>query len=478
MICECTTCNPAATTVIPITGQLVAAAMNGFVVESKYIQGGYIVVQTEQERDQLLSKEIYEDNQVLINGSPVYVAEDKKTWRYDAANDSWVEDTVDISAIQEELQALQTAIDSKVDEATVDQKINQALENIDLSEYYTKEQADEKFDQKQDVLVSGQSIATINNESLLSNKNFILGNVNEKCGFEDLQYQEVGGLTRDVGSLKDFTYEQLFKAILYGVKVPVLTAPSVGEASLTSTKGIAGGSFTATGTFVGNRGTIEPAYGTDGYRVGEFYNYTTIINDEETVGLTVEIPSLLPGVTTVKLRGYYQEGPQPKNNLGADYDQPYPAGYVEAEMNVVGLTAAFTGTVESDPVQGDFSIDLIPVNSIEYTKQGLYGQDGNIAGYQVVVPASTAADPDLDPQVILLPQGASVTGVMGWDALNNKWSWFNGTSAEETVAAQTFIKTGETVTKVIDGVSVVYDKYVYNIDVYGAMGENYFRLAI
>ena len=463
---------------IKAPGTWIPGTRAGVVVESKYVKGGYIVVQTEQERDQLLSKDIYKGNQAIINGSTVYVAEDKKTYRYDAANESWVEDTTDISAIQGELQALQTAIDSKVDEATVDQKIDQALENIDLSEYYNKEQVDEKFDQKQDTLVSGQSIATINSESLLSNKNFILGNVNEKCGFEDLEYQEIGGLTKDVGSLKDFTYEQLFKAILYGVKVPKFTAPSVGESSLSHTKGIAGGSFTAIGTFVGNRGTIEPAYGTDGYRVGEFYNYTTIINDDETAGLTVEIPSLLPGVTTVTLRGYYQEGPQPKNNLGADYDQPYPAGYVEAEMNVVGLTAAFTGTVQNDPVQGDFSIDLIPVGSTEYTKQGLYGQDGNIAGYQIVVPASEAEDHDLDPQVILLPQGTSITGVMGWDALNNKWSWFNGTSAEETVTAQTFIKTGETVTKVIDGVSVVYDKYVYNIDVYGAMGENYFRLAI
>ena len=48
---------------------------------------------------------------------------------------------------------------------------------VDLSDYYTKEQTDDLLDEKQDVLVSGENIKTINNESILG-----AGNIEIKGG--------------------------------------------------------------------------------------------------------------------------------------------------------------------------------------------------------------------------------------------------------------------------------------------------------
>ena len=63
-----------------IAGVLQPGTTLGYVVESKYIQGGLIVVQTLQERDALVNI----GTQALVNGTPIYVASTKTTYRYNS----------------------------------------------------------------------------------------------------------------------------------------------------------------------------------------------------------------------------------------------------------------------------------------------------------------------------------------------------------------------------------------------------------
>lgn len=81
---------------IPIPGSFIPMSLEGYVLESKYIKSGYIVVQTLQERDALLDKTVYENRDILTNGTPVFVYSENKTYRYNATTDSFIEEKVQV----------------------------------------------------------------------------------------------------------------------------------------------------------------------------------------------------------------------------------------------------------------------------------------------------------------------------------------------------------------------------------------------
>ena len=87
---------------IPISGHITPWSVDGWVVESKFIQGGYIVVADINERNKLDDKSIYEERSALVHGTPVYVSSEKKTYRWDAFRETWDEDALDADAIQAE----------------------------------------------------------------------------------------------------------------------------------------------------------------------------------------------------------------------------------------------------------------------------------------------------------------------------------------------------------------------------------------
>ena len=61
-----------------IAGILQPGTTLGYVVESKYVKAGLIVVQTIEERDALAN----ENSGALVHGTPIYCAGTKKTYRY------------------------------------------------------------------------------------------------------------------------------------------------------------------------------------------------------------------------------------------------------------------------------------------------------------------------------------------------------------------------------------------------------------
>ena len=80
--------------IIPALGTYVPALMDGVVTESQYIKAGYIVVQSVAERDALLNKETYHQRDILVAGSPVYVASEGKTYRWNTTSNTFVQDIV------------------------------------------------------------------------------------------------------------------------------------------------------------------------------------------------------------------------------------------------------------------------------------------------------------------------------------------------------------------------------------------------
>ena len=91
---------------IPLTGVLIPCITEGFVAESQYIKGGYIVVKTIEERDALLSNPLYEDRELPV-GTPVFVSDENKTYRYVGEPAIWVENTADLETVNGQINDLQ-----------------------------------------------------------------------------------------------------------------------------------------------------------------------------------------------------------------------------------------------------------------------------------------------------------------------------------------------------------------------------------
>ena len=74
-----------------IAGILQPGTTLGYVVESKYVRAGLIVVQTIEERDALVNS----NSEALVHGTPIYVAGTHRTYRYNASTKTFtVEPTI------------------------------------------------------------------------------------------------------------------------------------------------------------------------------------------------------------------------------------------------------------------------------------------------------------------------------------------------------------------------------------------------
>lgn len=74
-----------------VAGILQPGTILNYVVESKHVRAGLIVVQTIEERDALVNS----GSQALVHGTPVYVAGTSKTYRYDESSKTFsVEPTI------------------------------------------------------------------------------------------------------------------------------------------------------------------------------------------------------------------------------------------------------------------------------------------------------------------------------------------------------------------------------------------------
>lgn len=141
--------------------------------------------------------------------------------------------------------------------------------------------------------------------------------------------KSVGGIASGTTYAQGTSFETILRDLLSEVSNPKFTNPSVNITVNSSTTMNSGQSKTVTITATFNRGSINPAYGTSGYRSGEVIGYS--LN-----GGTEQASNIFENVTvdeqhkTFTVTARYAAGEQPKDSNGDDYDEPLSAGTVES----------------------------------------------------------------------------------------------------------------------------------------------------
>lgn len=169
---------------IKVPGIFTPGTVKGIVTESKYISGTYIVVNTEEERINLSPN-------VAITGTRVYVIESEieyictKTegWKEEPTNETISQAVKDLTTALGEVDTKIDNLSNKVD--TIETNINSLSIN------------------KQDTLISGANIKTINGESILGS-----GNISISGGSGDAHVVQVATKSElpNIGKDKNTVY--------------------------------------------------------------------------------------------------------------------------------------------------------------------------------------------------------------------------------------------------------------------------------
>ena len=512
---------------IPLTGVLVPGATVGYVAEDKYISGGYIVVQTIEERDALLDKTLYTDKE-LKNGTPVYVAEDNLVYRYKIGEDypdgEWfVDETADIGKIKDNIDDLQkialnqkteidrnakniddlqkialnqkTEIDSKVDSVEFGQIVldihSRLNEKVDITVF------NEEIDKKADKTEIPTSLAQLSNdetkfvsEGTLSENYYTKEEIDDKISDSDVwDVQEptsitVGGI--NAGSvLSELTIKEILYRMMYKVIYPTMTEPSL---FITQKEVIcaASNSITLEGEAHFNRGKILLNGLFQNYRAGKADYYTvdnvqypiTTPESGNIFAFSATVDSVPLGYTDIPVIVHYGQGPQPVDSSGNEYGTPFPAGNIQGVAHVIGLTNTWTGTSQ-DSV---YMLDNIehPLNTQDNPEiDGIFTDtdaDGDVVGggFQLKTPEIMNED---QIATILVQSSVNITGVKVWDVIQNSWEWYNtlveGEPTKET-STEAFRAVGTT-TKEINHQIIEYTIYEYT----GVpCGERWFRIYV
>lgn len=238
----------------------------------------------------------------------------------------------------------------------------------------------------------------------------------------------VGGIKSGTTYEEGTSFETLFKDMLNPTAYPTLTNPSA-SLTATGTKLLeTGATLSVTFTLTLNRGSINPAYGTSGYRSGVAENYTLD-------GVTQMVNQFNTTVTSAKTSYQgsiaYEAGEQPKDSTGADYGSPLPAG-----------------SVNSNVVNYEF-VDALWANVSDITsiaKQALVSKSAKQKDF--VFPAQTVAN----PEAFDVPASWTVTAVQVKNDLSGQYedamSQFAVTNTTHNDAA---------------GNSVAYKRYTFNL---------------
>ena len=243
--------------------------------------------------------------------------------------------------------------------------------------------------------------------------------------------EDVGGITSGTTYAAGTTLEKIFTDMLNPVKYPTLTAPSA-TLSATGAKLLeTGASLATTMTVAFSRGSINPAYGTSGYRSGAATGY--VLNggteqEENTFSVTVTSAQL-----TYQASVSYAAGEQPKDSVGHDYSTPLAAGTVN------------TNTISYEFVDAMWS-DVSSISTI--AKMSLVSKSAKQR--DMVFPAQTVAN----PEVFDIPASWTVTAVQVKNDLSGA---FEDASAQFTVTDTTHNDAA--------GNSVNYKRYTFSLGI-------------
>lgn len=234
----------------------------------------------------------------------------------------------------------------------------------------------------------------------------------------------VGGIKSGTTYEEGTSLETLFRDMLNPVANPTLTNPSA-TLSATGAKLLeTGATLSTTFTIAFNRGSINPAYGTSGYRSGVASSYTF---DGDTGSATSFPRTITSAKTSYQGSVAYEAGEQPKNSVGGNYSTPLPAGSV----NTNTITYEFVNALWANTA----SIATI-------AKLALVSKSTKLKQFDF--PAQTVAN----PEVFDVPATWTITAVEVLNTLSNQWE---DCSAEFAITDTTHDDAG--------GVSTAYKRY-------------------
>jgi len=207
----------------------------------------------------------------------------------------------------------------------------------------------------------------------------------------------VGGVTAGRTFTAGTSYEDIFRAILAPSLTPTLKDPSATLSTTTPTLQESGATVNAILNTTFDRGSINPPYGTSGYRSGAATGYSLNGGTSQT-SPNFTVPVSASGSYRVNVG--YSAGEQPKDSEGNNYGQPLPAGAVQSNEISFEFVDALWGTTSSITTA---------------TKQALISK--SVGEYTFALAAQT----DNDPAYFDVPASWAVTNVDAWNFFTQKW---------------------------------------------------------
>lgn len=257
----------------------------------------------------------------------------------------------------------------------------------------------------------------------------------------------VGGIAQGtkVSDLEGKTFAEMFDDLLFPTVNPTFTAPSASIAfkSYSSTQEIgAAGPTSANFTTGYNAGAITLNGAKQANRGGSHIEADSFIYVNGSASNKTLPSTVALGSTTFKYRAAYDEGPQPKNNKGGDYDSPLAAGTVDSSQITLNGTYPWYATTATAGTLTKQS--LIAWNATA----GKMSTSSN--GFEVK-PHTAAA-----PQMFKIPR--QVSSIQIYNSFAGKWESDKVSNWDESTSSET-----------INGNTRTYYTYTYNGDARGAV---------
>ena len=247
----------------------------------------------------------------------------------------------------------------------------------------------------------------------------------------------VGGITTGKTYAAGTSVVDIIKDMLNPVLYPTLTNPSA-SISIPGDKLLETGataSKTVTVTF--NRGSINPAYGTSGYRSGDATGYS--LNGGESQNDNTFSVEVSASNKTFQATVSYAAGEQPKDSSGANYSTPLAAGSVNTStINYEFVDAMWANTA-----------NITTVAKLSLVSKSAKQRD-------MLFPSQTVAN----PEVFDIPASWTVTAVQVKNDLSGQY--------EDALAQFTVT---DTTHNDAAGNSVNYKRYTFNLG-YGTGARN------
>lgn len=260
---------------------------------------------------------------------------------------------------------------------------------------------------------------------------------------DQVAFNPVGALT-DASLIEGKTAEEILMMMLFGVVNPTLVDPSLKVAlSDEMEQPIIGRPSLLKGAFSFSRGSINPAYGTSGYRAGAptKYGIGDLVVETSSVAYDFEI-SLIPTEKEILLPYFvsYGMGEQPLNSIGQPFGAPLEPGSISG---ILKATAAY-------PLYTPEGKDQ------EFT----WFEEEDGAGYF----SAFSSEMGGARQSFAVSSNTTVIGVKAFNVLSQQWEWIGSqTAAVSLTYFDTTIIQGDSLNE-----SENYILYTYNSTPVGA----------